>query len=277
MESLFRFIVKYHLFLTFILLEGISVVLISRSSYFRHSETLAKVDAVKGSVKKVVDVWKDYFNLQSKNSELLGVNLSLLDENIYLRNQLNYSMHKYDSSSNRILKNFRCIPANVIENTLNRNDNRLILNAGKEDGIERDMGVISFDGVVGIVDRVTDNFCTVTSLLNTSRNVNGKLKTTGIYGPLVWDRKDIRYVEMIDIPQHIPVHKGDTVVTSGHSLTFPEGILIGTVESYQLDKGVSYKIRIKLNNNFQSLYNVYVISSGDKREFDSLKREIKSR
>jgi rod shape-determining protein MreC len=260
----------------FIILEGISIVLISQSSSFRHSTTLAKIEAVKGNVKKVVDVWKHYFSLQSVNRELLKLNISLLDENIYLQTQLNYIQHKYDSS-NRIVNSFKYIPANVIENTLNRTNNKLILNAGKEDGVEKDMGVISLDGIVGIVDRVTDNFCTVTSLLNTSRSVNGKLKSTGIYGPVVWDRKDIRYVEIIDIPQHNIIHEGDTVVTSGHSLTFPEGIIIGTVESYKLDKGVSYKIRIKLNNNFQSLHSVYVIGSEKKQELDSLKREIKFR
>jgi rod shape-determining protein MreC len=257
-------------------LEGIAFLFISHSSYFRHSATLAKVDAAKGSVKNVVDKWKDYFSLQERNRELLDFNLTLLNENIYLRNQLDYNMYNYDSSKHAV-KRFRGISANVIENTLNKNDNTLILDAGRNDGISKDMGVISLNGVVGIVDRVADNFCTVTSLLNTSRNVNGKIKSTGIYGPVVWDRKDIRYVEMIDIPQHNVIHKGDTVVTSGHSLTFPEGILIGTVESYQLDKGVSYKIKIKLNNNFQGLYNVYIVFSEEKSELDSLKREINFR
>jgi rod shape-determining protein MreC len=146
---------------------------------------------------------------------------------------------------------------------------------GRKNGVEKDMGVISADGVVGIVDRVADHFCTVTSLLNTSRSVSGKLMRTGIYGPIVWDKKDIRHVEIIDIPQHIQIHQGDTVVTSGHSLTFPEGLLIGTVESYQSDRGVSYKVRIKLSNDFQSLYNVYVIRTDRKPELDSLKRAIK--
>jgi rod shape-determining protein MreC len=258
------------------MLEGVAIIFISQSSYFRHSETLAEIDAVKGSVKNVADKWKDYFSLQSKNRELLDLSLSLLNENIYLRNLLEFDMLQYDSSD-LVTEHFRYIPAKVIENTLNKNENRLILNAGKNNGVDKDMGVISLNGVVGIVDRVADNFCTVTSLLNTSRNVNGKLRSTGIYGPLVWDRKDIRFVEMIDIPQHNIIHKGDTVVTSGHSLTFPEGLLIGTVESYQLDKGVSYKIRIKLNNNFQSLYSVYVISADRKLELDSLKKEIKFR
>jgi rod shape-determining protein MreC len=273
MESLFRFIVKYHLFLLFLVLEGLSVFFISHSSYFRHSAILAHTDAVKGSAKKVINTWQDYINLKSKNYDLLNLNISLLNDNIYLKNRLELAEHKTGSNL-RVLQNFEYISAKVIENTLNKNDNRLILNAGKKNGVARDMGVISLDGVVGIVDRVTDNFCTVTSLLNTSRNINGKLAKTGLYGPLVWDMKDIRHIEMIDIPQHVTIQKGDTVVTSGHSLTFPEGILIGTVESYKLDKGVSYKIRIKLNNDFQSLYNVYIVGAGNKQELDSLKKEV---
>jgi rod shape-determining protein MreC len=276
MDSLFRFIVKYHLSLMFILLEGISIVLISQSSYFRHSAMIAKIDAIKGNIKQITGGWKDYFGLKSKNRELLTLNLSLLNENIYLKNQLAYSLCQYDSS-NLILNDFECIPANIVENTPNRNNNRLILNVGKKNGITIDMGVISLNGVIGIVDRVADHFCTVISLLNTSRNVSGKLMKTGIYGPIVWDKKDIRHIEMIDIPQHIAIEKGDTVVTSGHSLTFPEGILIGTVESYQLNKGVSYRVRIKLSNDFQSIYNVYVISAKRKPELDSLKREVKFR
>jgi rod shape-determining protein MreC len=258
----------------FLLLEGISIFFITKSSYFRHSATLAKIDAVKGQINQVTGVWKDYFGLKATNRKLMEANLLLLTENIYFKHKLEYSMHQYDSSK-LIMQDFKCISANVVENTPNRNDNRLILNAGRKNGIEKDMGVISANGVIGIVDRVADNFCTVTSLLNTSRNVSGKLCRTGIYGPVVWDKKDIRHVEIIDIPQHIAIYKGDTVVTSGHSLTFPEGILIGTVESYQLDRGVSYKVRIKLSNDFQSLYSVYVISANRKQELDSLKQEIK--
>jgi rod shape-determining protein MreC len=258
----------------FIAFEGISAVLISGSSYFRHSMVLAHIDAMKGRTKKITDIWKEYINLKSKNQDILNLSISLLNENIYLKNQLTVEQ---SGNNTHILQNFKYISANIMENTLNKNDNRLILDVGRNDGVTKDMGVMSLDGIVGIVDRVTSNFCTVTSLLNTSKNINGKLAKTGLYGPLVWNMKDIRYVEMIDIPQHILIQKGDTVVTSGHSLTFPEGIFIGTVESYQLDKGVSYKISIKLSNDFQSLNGVYVVGAENRQELDSLKKEVKFR
>lgn len=253
----------------FIILEGVAVFLISKSSSFRYSVTLAQIDAVKGSTKKIVDGWKDYFELRSKNMELLSRNLDLLDENTYLKIQLDYIEQKNDSP---ILKKFNYIAANVIDNTLNKTDNKLILDVGKSHGISRDMGVISLNGIVGIVDRVADEYCTVTSLLNTSKNVSGKLKNAGLIGPLVWDGKDIRFIEMTGIPQHITIEKGDSIVTSGHSLTFPEGIFIGTIDTFQIDKGASYKIRIKLNNDFQALYHVYVINYENKHKLDSLKK-----
>jgi rod shape-determining protein MreC len=255
----------------FLLLEGVAVVLISQSSYFRYSVTLAKIDAVKGSTKKIVDGWKTYFDLRSKNQELLNMNLSLLDENISLKIQLDQLEMQNDA---QVLKKFTFLPANVIENTLNRTNNKLVLDIGKDQGVVRDMGVISLNGVVGIVDRVHDKFCTVTSLLNTSREISGKLKKSGSYGPLRWDGKDIKFTEMIDVEQHVAIEKGDSVVTSGHSLTFPEGIFIGTVESFRIDKGASYKIRIKLRNDFQTLYHVYVIDAENKNELDILKNEL---
>ncbi|MDR1897048.1 MAG: rod shape-determining protein MreC [Prevotellaceae bacterium] len=274
MENLFRFIIKRHLVLLFIVLEGLSVFFISMSSSFRHSVIQTKVDEAKGSVMEVIKKWENYLILNSTNKKLAESNLRLLTENIDLKIQL--YLAESEKSKDTALKQFDYIMANVIENTLSRSNNKLMLNVGENQGIKRDMGVISANGVVGIVDRVSTNFCTVTSLLNTSKSINGKLKTTGLYGPLVWDRKDIKFTELVDIPQHITIEKGDSVVTSGHSLTFPEGILIGNVDTFYVDKGASYRVKIKLSNDFQSLYHVYVINAGHKHELDSLKKaEIK--
>lgn len=234
---------------------------------------MTQVDAVKGKINYVTGGWKDYFALRTKNTELETKNLELLEENIYLK-ELVYSNSELNINDT-ILQDYRYIPAKVVENTLNKSDNKLILNVGANQGVTKNMGVISLNGVVGIVDRVHNNFCTVTSLLNTTKNINGKLKKSGVYGPLVWDKRDIRYTEMIDIPQHVNIEAGDTIVTSGHSLTFPEGIIIGTVDTFIIDKGTSYKVRIKLSNDFQSLYRVYVIGALNKNGLDSLKIEDK--
>jgi len=265
---------KYHLFMIFILLEALALVFIYKSSSFRNTVIMANVDEVKGSVKGITAHWNDYFALKGKNYELENKNRNLLDENTYLKVQnekLLQNLSLYTFVENDSLKTFHYISANVVENSLNKKDNELILNVGTNDGVSKNMGVISSSlGVVGIVDRTSKNFSVVTSVLNTSKNISGKLKNTGVYGPLVWDKKNIEYTDMMDIPQHIPIEIGDTVVTSGHSLTFPEGFMIGTVEAFSIYKGTSHKVRIKLSNNFRSLYHVYVIEALYKNELDSI-------
>ncbi|MDR0385435.1 MAG: rod shape-determining protein MreC [Prevotellaceae bacterium] len=273
MDNLFRIIVKFHFTLMFIVLEAVSIYMLTKASYFRQTVIVAQLDAVEGGFMQVTSAWKDYFGLRAKNRNLLIENLSLLDENIYLKNRLEYSLNMHDSS-NSIAGDFDCVPAIVVENTPNKNDNRLILNVGRLQGIEKDMGVISVNGVIGIVERVTDNFCTALTLLNSIRHISGKLVGTGIYGPVVWDRQDIRHVEVIDIPQHIAINTGDTVVTSGLSLTFPEGIMIGTVASFRSEKGVTHRVRVKLSNDYQAVRNVYVIRSKNRRELDSFKEDL---
>lgn len=269
MENLFRFIVKYHMFLFFIVFESLAIYMLMHSSSFRHSTVMAKIDATKGVVHRQISAVNSYFALESVNERLAEANKDLMNEITRLKEIPAVRDGEFNDS---LPKSFDYIRARIVENTLNRKHNKIILDAGSNQGVVRDMGVISSDGVVGIVDRVHQNFSTVTSLLNPTREVNGKLKRTGSYGPLSWSGNDIRYTDMTGIPQHIVVEKGDSVVTSGHSLTFPEGIYIGTVDTFFVDKGATYKIKIQLNNDFRSLYHVYVITNFYKQEFDSVKR-----
>ena len=58
----------------------------------------------------------------------------------------------------------------------------------------------------------------------------------------------------------------DTIVTSGFSSIFPEGIEVGTIESFSLEKGNFYEIRVRLSTDFQSLFHVNVIRNYQKEE-----------
>jgi rod shape-determining protein MreC len=233
---------------------------------------MSRIDAAKGSIKQTLDGWQEYFGLRGKNEELLNANLKLAEENANLHTRLD-AIATSDTVGNLSpdRRKFKYIPADVVEIQLNRGNNKIILDAGSRQNVSRNMGVISVDGIVGIVDRVSDNYCVVTSLLNPEKNINGKLRKSGLYGPLVWNKRDIRYTEMIDIPHHVTIEKGDSVVTSGHSLTFPEGLFIGVVDTFYLDKGTSNRVRVKLGNDFQSLKQVYIINATNKHELDSLK------
>ncbi len=75
----------------------------------------------------------------------------------------------------------------------------------------------------------------------------------------------------MDIPSHIELYKGDSIVSSGNSLIFPEGILIGRVNEYMqsANKDLSEAV-IEFSTDFNSLQNVYIIENLKKTEADTL-------
>ena len=132
------------------------------------------------------------------------------------------------------------------------------------------MGIISEGGVAGIVENVSGNLARVMSVLNTDFTTSAKLKKTDHFGPLVWDGISTREALLKDILQHVDVNIGDTVVTSGHSAIFPQGIMIGTVKSFEVKRGNSYEIRVALSTDFGRLRFVNAIISKQRDEIKEL-------
>ena len=150
-------------------------------------------------------------------------------------------------------------------------NNYLTLNKGEKDGIQNDMAVITSTGIVGQVKDVSDNFCTVMSVLHSKVTISSKIKKDGSYGPLTWDGVDFRYATLTDIPTHVRLAKGDTIVTTAFSRTFPENILIGTVESFERPSGkYFYTIKVKLSTDFKKLTYVYIVKNIHKAEQEEL-------
>lgn len=259
MGSLFRFLIRYHVFIVFLFLQGVSLFLLSRTTYYQESVLMANADAIKGRVFGFIGEQLNYISLREENQRLAV-------ENTALRNELNQlisadSTFYHQVQNKNIPQSYIYISAKVVNNSTNKRNNYFIINVGSKQGVVSDMGVISADGVVGTVERVSENFSTVMSLLNTTRELSAMLKKTGHYGPLVWDGKSVRSINLVEIPQHVPVEIGDTVVTSSHSGYFPEGIMIGTVSSFEIIKGTYIEAKVALSNDFRSLRYVDVIKS----------------
>ena len=138
------------------------------------------------------------------------------------------------------------------------------------------MGVISSQGIVGVIRGASEQFSTVISLLNSELRVSAKLQGSGYYGPLNWNGGDYRYATLRDIPLHASVNQGDTVVTSGYSAIFPEGILIGFVDGYQEKGGRFYEVEVNLSTDFKKLNHVYIVKNLLKQEQDQLENQIPS-
>ena len=199
----------------------------------------------------------------------------MLEENKQLRNLLT---NIEDTSAVRNFKDstsfdgiylFRT--AKVINNNYSKSDNYITLDRGKNSQIAAEYGVITSQGIVGIVDHVSKNYSRVISILNSNSKINAQLKKTNHFGSLVWNGKDPNLVQLIDVPRLAPLKKGDTIITGGKSLIFPQGIPIGSIEGFKLDQNESYyTIDIRLFNDMTNIGYVYIIENKDKAEINEL-------
>ena len=256
MRTLLRFIQKYSDFLLFLALEIVALILMAQDSPFQRSKLIDVNRQVSGYLYSKFDGSREYLSLRESNSVLA-------DENTELRNRLQQIEELLDSSlvfsEIRDVYQYQFVPTRVIHNSVYKQYNFLTLDHGEKDGVFRDMGVISDQGVVGIVLETSENFATVIPIINLDFRLSVKLKSTNYAGILQWNGKSPLYADLNEIPFHVELLEQDTIVTSGFSSIFPEGIEVGTIESFTLEQGNFYEIRVRLSTDFQSLYHVNVI------------------
>lgn len=269
MNNLLRFLVGIKVLLLFIFLEVIALTLMATYSYYQHSVVINALHTGRGILQSHITGFTDYLSLRETN-------YILAEENTRLRNELSHYQSTvndmqgtvYDSLSSPL---YAYISANIIDNSVNKQHNFIILDAGEDQGVKPDMGVITEDGVVGVVAAVTEHFAFVRSILNTSWKFNVRLKASGDFGPLQWDGLYYKESVLSDIPQHTNVNIGDTVVTSGYSKMFPQGIPIGVIKSHEIKHGNFYEIRIDLFADLKKIQHVNIVTFLYRDELKSLK------
>lgn len=245
-----------------------------QNNRYHSAEYASKAKAVSGTIFAAVNDFKEYLSLKEANK-------ALARENSMLRNYLQSNYNTFDTT--RIFVNdsiykqrYRYQDAKVVNNTVNKQFNYITLNKGAKSGIRPEMAVIGPNGIVGIVNGVSENFSNVISLLNVNFKISARLKKNNYLGSVTWEGKDFEYCTLSDIPQHVVINKGDTVVTTGFSESFPEGIMIGTVGSYNLKDGNFYKIDVHISTVFKTLSYVSVIENLMKEEETNLKTKTEN-
>ncbi len=245
-----------------------SVILITKDSLFQQIKISGYLMYVKSGIADLSSDIKYYFNLKS-------VNDILLNENLMLRNKLEKSV-KLTEALDTIVSyettdpGFSYIPAKIISNSTNKLQNFIILDKGSSHGVEPDMGVISSEGVVGVVSSVSANYSYVISFLNTSQSVSAKISPANSFGPLIWEGRDITEATLTEIPHHIEYNPGDSIFTSGFSTMFPPGIPIGTAMESSYIRGAHHIIKVKLFQDFSTLFFVNIVVNHNKHEIDKI-------
>lgn len=285
MQQIIDFIIRKKDVVVYLILLIFSLALVFNSSYFHKSKVILFSNSI-------ANYSTENFNYLNEFFELKKINSNLLEENLILKNQLE-KVNKPTSLDSLTNINFSYKNAKVISNNLSSFKNILVINKGIKDGLKNEMGVINSDGIVGIINSTSKNYSSIMSILNIEIKINAKIKKTSHFGTLEWDGLSTKYLKLNDIPETANIKIGDSIVTGGMSLIFPEGIKIGVVSkisnhenqvtSYSVKSGNNdafeyesrenyLNIKVKLNTDMGNLNNVYIIESINKEEFQKVKK-----
>lgn len=269
MKNLINFLIRSWFFILFLVLQGVALVLLFNNNSFHKASFINSSNVVAGKVYETESEITDYFNLKAANR-------LLAEENARLRAMRPMAFEItdkkfFEKNDTLFYQKYSFTNAKVINNTTDRRNNYITLNKGSLQGIQPQMGVISSNGIVGVVKDVSPHYSTVLSLLHKAVKVSAKIKKNNNFGSLAWDGTNPDFAYLNDIASYVKLQKGDTIITTSYSDIFPEGILVGTVESLDgKSSDAFHKIRVRLSTNFSTLSYVYVIKDFTRTERDSL-------
>lgn len=264
MYSLLNFLKKYSNVLLFLILEVLCITMLVNNLPYQKRKLTNVGNAISGTFFKSKTNFTNYFFLKEENQLMMEHN-ALLMSRLYKINQDTSVL--VDTSS----FDFKFISANVINNSVDNVNNYLLIDKGRKDGIKKDMGVICEKGVVGKVVNVTENYASVISMLHPYTIISARFVDNQHIANVSWDNLDYRFGTVKDIPLHLVLEKGDTLVTSGFSNIYPADIMVGTIEEMlESDSKDFNTAKICFSTNFSTLRHVFVIENLHQTEIDSL-------
>jgi rod shape-determining protein MreC len=277
MRQLFELIYSYRAFFTFIFFEVLCIWLIVGNSKMHNAAFFNTSNRLIASTFKVKNGIYQYFSLTT-------VNRDLARENAFLREMIEKEQKQFRQSDQDLSildtlninpsdtsLQYEYIPARVINNSFRFTNNYITVDKGRTQGIEPEMGVISSGGIVGQVKVVSGNYSTIFSLLHSEMFVSSMIDRLGVYCTTKWQGSNPSIANLLYVPRHVLVEKGDMIVTSGYNSVFPPGIPVGVVENIEIEPNETfYNIEIRLANDFSRISHVYLISNKFKFEKDSL-------
>lgn len=278
MRNLINFFIKNFTWIVFLFYVVVSCALLFSGNPYQHHVYMSSAGAVTASVYEAANNVTSYFHLRGINEDLQRRNAALELEVIGLKDKIRaYEAKAYADTMtvDSALSRYSFIIAHVINNSVTRPCNYITIEKGRLDGVRPEMGVVDQNGVVGIVNIVGDHTARVISLLNPNLKISCKVKGNDHVGSLVWDGVDPRTAVLEELPRHAVFHRGDTIVTSGFSSVFPEGVPVGTVLSdARGHDGDFFALKIRLFTDFSTLSTVRVVGDAMMHELREVEKDI---
>lgn len=267
MRNLLNFFIRYSSWFVFAFYVVLSCVLLFQKNPYQHHVYLTSAGAVASGIYDVSSNVTGYINLRDINDDLQQRNAWLESELIALRHrnrQLSQAIMQDSLGHLDSIGRFDFIIASVINNSVIRPYNYITIDKGAAEGIGPEMGVMDQNGVVGVVNVVSNHHARVISLLNPHFRLSCKLRGNDAFGSLVWDGKKPTEALLEELPKQVKFKQGDTIITSGYSAMFPEGIPVGVIMGSTRGEDDNFNtLRIRLLTDFSTLSTVKVISNRD--------------
>lgn len=267
MKNIIGFIRQNFTFFSFLILQIVSLVMLSSYSISHQTFFGNWNNAVAGRVNSYYNEWAYFFDLKETNAKLVA-------ENVALRNELAQNFVPYDTSvksgtlilrkdSLEKIRKFLYYPAKVVGNSFTLQKNYITIERGALQGVKKDMAAISPEGsIVGVVVEVNDNYSKIMSLLHRNSKVSAMLKRDRIAGSIEWDGNSPEVLSLKNISKSALPKIGDTVLTSPYSSSFPAQLMIGRVASIVKDPSSNFlTLSIKSATNFYNLEFVYLVEN----------------
>ena len=272
MRSLLNFLLRFKTLILFLVLEAVAIIMLSTSHNYHETVLYGISRNITGFFAERMERGTYYFRLRQVNQELLAENILLKKQIAGLASGSQEGFIPVRDSVNGV--NYTYLNARVISNSVNKQKNFITLDKGSRQGVAEGMGVASPSGVVGVVVGVSRNYSVVMSLLNTDFRLSASMKRNDYFGSLAWDGINHRYARLSEIPHHVAVNEGDTIVTSGFSAIFPAGVMAGTLTGAQRRGGDFISLQVLLSADFKKLTDVYVIGNLTRDERENLEKEV---
>lgn len=264
MRNLLTFIIRNSSWLVAILLIVISFYLVFSHNSYQRSVYLTSANNVTGWLYETSNQVNTFIHLRKNNKLLLERNAQLESELYALKDYL-YNT-RVDTLTTRAFLNdsvpasqFSFIPAEVTNVSFSGPNNFMTVNKGSLHGVKPDMGVVSQNGVVGVVLTVSPNFSVIIPIINPKFRLSGKLKNSNNTGSISWDGKNLNIAQIGELPKHEVFQSGDTVVTS-FSRIFPKDIVIGYVTEQIQSKDDKFNaLNMRIATDFYSVRDIHII------------------
>jgi rod shape-determining protein MreC len=271
MQNLIQFLIRFSAFFLFVALEVVCFLFIIRYNDGQREIFLNSSNMVSAQLNEWYDGMVEYSNLR-EYADSLAIENAKLKSALY--NNTSYlELEERDVLDTVYRQKFHTIRAQVINNAVTSRNNSLTIDRGSTDGIRKGMGVVGDEGIIGVVRAVQPSFSSVLSILHSASRISVALRRNHYFGTLVWKGFHPGKMAMEAVPKHADIRIGDTIETSGYSHIFPQGILVGTVDTFWIEGGSNFfSISVSIVNDMSNLNHVYVVQNLMKPELDSLEQ-----